>query len=106
MNIKKRNAYSGPLVLLTILVFTLPLSAQHIMWKEKDSRIIHETVCYNFEKSSRDYRNCRIEARSYFKKQCKKYRELSYRSKTSGKFRYSKSKDKFCYSSRTYMILG
>ena len=106
MNIKKRNIYSGSIAFLAILVFTLPLSAQHIQWKEKDGRIIHETVCDNFEKSGRDYRNCRIEARSYFKKQCQKYRELSNRSETSRKFRYSKSKDKFCYSSRTYMILG
>ena len=103
------------LFLLAILsASTIDLDAKialDIKWKTRDSQILQDSVCYNYVGRSRQYRFCRIEAKSLFKKRCENYRKKSKlvrkykKPNTSVKKSKPHTQNKYCVASRTFMIL-
>lgn len=73
-----------------------------IKWKEKNSQIIHSSVCYNHNYGSIEYRQCRVDAKRYFIEKCKYYREKYDKTKHEYVGDIEKQMDKFCYSASQF----
>lgn len=55
-----------------LVILTLTLGLVIPLWKEKDGKIIRESVCYNEKYGSLRYRDCRKKAAKIFREGCKK----------------------------------
>ena len=96
---------------MILLIFLTALSldakiALDITWKEKDRHIIQSTVCADYKVVPRQYRFCRIEAKSLFKSRCEKSRARIEKSRKTQRYAKAYTKEKYCYAARTFMILG
>ncbi len=76
-----------------------------ISWKERNNRIIHHSVCFNHPHNSIKYRACRVNARNYFKEQCKYFQQKVAKTKYPYQKQFVARKDKFCFSAGQYSPL-
>ncbi|TVO75232.1 hypothetical protein [Sedimenticola selenatireducens] len=91
--------------IILLLVATASFSGNFkypIKWKERDNRILHESVCFNHDYGSIPYRTCRRDAQSYFKDQCRYYRDKASKAKAGYGEQAEKLREKFCYSASQY----
>ncbi len=97
------------IILAVLLLVTASLDAKialDITWKEKNHHIIQSSVCADYKEAPRQYRFCRIEAKSLFKKRCEDSRALLEKSKKTQRYSKSSPKAKYCYAARTFMVFG
>jgi len=55
-----------------------------------------ESVCFDYDVSSSEYRSCRKLARNKFKEECKRYTDLYNDSRPYYDETYENERDKFC----------
>ena len=99
--IKNLIPYTLPLLMLMPnLLFAKQEAPLRISWKHQDNKIILTSVCFNYKYGSINYRKCRSQAKTHFKKKCafytKKVKDLKY----PYSLEYTDSKDMYCDAAR------
>ena len=76
-----------------------------IKWKERNDKIVHSSVCYNYAKGSLKYRQCRSRAKQHFAERCRHFTETYKTTRSLQRAKHKKRKRKFCYSARNFSIV-
>ena len=107
MGLEALMAIPGYLAAAIVLASSASFAgSEHVIqWKERDNRIIHDSVCFNHPHGSIVYRRCKANAKTHFQEKCAEYREKFKSLPYPKRLEYRGLKDKFCYAARNYKII-
>ena len=101
-----------PLILALCVSLSMPAAGASkeakrytIKWKEQSSRILFDSVCYNYAEGSIPYRRCRAQAQKHFTQQCRILSDKFSRTRAPYNQKYKQKRDKFCHAADRYFPL-
>ena len=89
-------SHSAPPIDPRLLPATTEPGLVEVKWKERGDVILPESICFNYQPDTSEYKRCRQLAEKRFKRECEDFRLLYHDSRPRYDIEYKIGMDKFC----------